>query len=67
MLKLKNKNKINPKFMHVEISSAILVAWKKFRKSQGMFRGPLEERALVEYMERHGSNGGKPSKEEAPK
>ena len=50
---LKKKNSTVHRFLHVEISPAVAGAWRKFRDKKSMKRGPLEERALVEYMENH--------------
>ena len=41
------------RFLHVEVSPAVADAWRKFRDKMKVKRGPLEEQALVEFMEHH--------------
>lgn len=65
---LKNKKKTVPKILHVEINPSVMQAWNKFRKEKGMFRGPIVEQALTEFMERHADGSvGKLSGEEGRK
>lgn len=41
------------RFLHVEVSPSVADAWRKFRDKMKVKRGPLEEQALVEFMEHH--------------
>jgi hypothetical protein len=51
--KTKSADKHAPKFLHVQISPSLAIAWKRFRNARSMKRGPLEEQALKEFMTNH--------------
>jgi hypothetical protein len=44
-------SKPKKRYLHVAISAEVMGEWVRFRKARSMFRGPLEEHALVRFME----------------